>query len=187
MTPFGSLWLPILLAAVAVFIVSAIVHMVLQFWHRNDYRHLPDEKGVLDALRPFNIPPGDYMAPQCDSMAEMKTPEFQAKWKAGPNFIVTFLPRRDMSMGPQLTQWFVYLLVLSAVIALLASHVLAPGAAYRRVFHVVALAAFLGYAAALWPQSIWFNRNWGTSVRSTIDGLLYALVTAGVFGWLWPR
>jgi hypothetical protein len=187
MTPFGSLWLPVLLSAVAVFIVSAIVHMALQFWHRNDFGKLASEDAILGALRPFNIPPGDYMAPQCDSMAEMKSPEFQAKWKAGPNFIVTFLPQRSMSMGPQLTQWFVYLLVLSAVVGLLASHVLAPGAAYLRVFHVIALAAFLGYAAALWPQSIWFSRNWGTTIRSTIDGLLYALVTAGVFGWLWPR
>jgi hypothetical protein len=71
MTPFGSLWLPILLSAVAVFIVSSIVHMALQFWHRNDYRKLPEEDAVLAALRPLNIPPGDYMAPQCDAIAEM--------------------------------------------------------------------------------------------------------------------
>ena len=106
MTPFGSLWLPILLSAVAVFIVSAIVHMALQFWHRNDFRKLPNEDAVLAALRPFDIPPGDYMAPQCDTMAEMKSPEFLAKWKAGPAFVATFFPRRDMSMGPQLTGWW---------------------------------------------------------------------------------
>lgn len=186
MTPFGSLWLPILLSAVAVFILSAIVHMALQFWHRNDFRKLPNEDAVLAALRPFDIPPGDYMAPQCDTMAEMKSPEFLAKWKAGPAFVATFFPRRDMSMGPQLTGWFIYNLVISAVVGLLASAVIEPGAGYHRVFHVVALAAFLAYAAALWPQSIWFHRNWGTTIRSTIDGLVYALVTAGMFGWLWP-
>lgn len=187
MTPFSSLWLPILLSAVAVFIVSAIVHMVLAFWHRNDFRGIPNEDAVLAALRPLDIPPGDYMAPHCDTMAEMKSPEFQAKWKAGPTFIATFLPRRDMSMGPQLVQWFIYTLVISAVVGFLAWHVFAPGTAYLPVFHVVALAAFLGYAGALWPQSIWYSRNWGTTIRSTIDGLIYGLVTAGVFGWLWPR
>lgn len=187
MTPLGSLWLPILLSAVAVFVVSAIIHMALQFWHRNDYRKLPNEDGVMAALRPFDIPPGDYMAPQCDSMAEMKSPEFMAKWKAGPVFIATFLPRRDMSMGPQLGMWFVYSLVISALAALLASRFLAPGATYHPVFHAVALASFLGYAGALWPQSIWYRRNWGTTIRGTIDGLIYALVTAGMFGWLWPR
>ncbi|HET7603616.1 MAG TPA: hypothetical protein VFK36_11410 [Gemmatimonadales bacterium] len=187
MTPFGSLWLPILLSAVAVFIVSSIVHMALQFWHRNDYRKLPNEDAVLAALRPFEIPPGDYMAPQCDSMAEMKSPEFLAKWQAGPAFMATFFPRRDLSMGPQLLGWFLYTLVINALAGLLACHVLAPGTAYLPVFHIVALAAFLGYAGALWPQSIWYHRNWGTTIRSTIDGLLYALVTAGVFGWLWPR
>jgi hypothetical protein len=186
MTPFGSLWLPILLSAVAVFILSAIVHMALQFWHRNDYRKLPDEDAVLAALRPFDIPPGDYLAPQCDSMAEMKSPEFLAKWKAGPAFVATFFPRRSMSMGPQLVGWFIYTLVISALAGLLAGAVLAPGVAYMQVFHVVALAAFLGYAGALWQQSIWFHRNWGATLRSTIDGLVYALVTAGMFGWLWP-
>lgn len=187
MTPFGSLWLPILLSAVAVFIVSSIVHMALQFWHRNDFRTVPNEDAVMAALRPFDIPPGDYVVPQCDSMADMKTPEFQAKWKAGPVFIATFLPRRDMSMGPQLAMWFVYSLVISALVGFLAWHVFAPGTTYLPIFHVVALAAFLGYAGALWPPSIWFRRSWGTTVRSTIDGLIYALVTAGVFGWLWPR
>jgi hypothetical protein len=89
-------------------------------------------------------------------------------------------------MGPQLVGWFIDPLVISALAGLLAGAVLAPGVAYMQVFHVVALAAFLGYAGALWQQSIWFHRNWGTTLRSTIDGLVYALVTAGMFGWLWP-
>ncbi|HET7109995.1 MAG TPA: hypothetical protein VFI41_03915, partial [Gemmatimonadales bacterium] len=65
MTPLGSLWLPILLSAVAVFIVSAVIHMALQFWHRNDFRTVPNEDAVMAALRPFDIPPGDYIVPQC--------------------------------------------------------------------------------------------------------------------------
>jgi len=25
------------------------------------------------------------------------------------------------------------------------------------------------------------------AIKETIDGLVYGLLTAGVFGWLWPR
>ncbi len=187
MTPIGSLWLPILLSAVAVFVVSSVIHMVLSFWHAGDHRRLPDEDGVMAALRPFDIPPGDYMVPQCDSMADMKTPEFQAKWKAGPTFMATFLPRKSLSMGPNLVGWFIFALVISLFSGLAACNVLDPGASYLRVFHLVAIVAFLGYAGALWPMSIWYSRNLGTTIRGTVDGLLYGLVTAGVFGWLWPR
>jgi hypothetical protein len=33
---------------------------------------------------------------------------------------------------------------------------------------------------------IWYNRSLRATVKATIDGLVYGLVTAGVFGWLWP-
>jgi hypothetical protein len=35
-------------------------------------------------------------------------------------------------------------------------------------------------------MSIWYHRSWGTTLRYTVDGLVYALLTAGIFGWLWP-
>ena len=58
MTPFTSLLLPIVLSAVAVFILTMVIHM--SPWHKRDYFRLPDEDGVMAALRPFNIPPNDY-------------------------------------------------------------------------------------------------------------------------------
>ena len=58
MIGLGALWLPILLSAVIVFIASSIIHMG-PFWHRGDYPKLPNEDGVLNALRPFAIPPGN--------------------------------------------------------------------------------------------------------------------------------
>jgi hypothetical protein len=36
-------------------------------------------------------------------------------------------------------------------------------------------------------MSIWYSRAWINTIKSTIDGLIYALLTAGTFGWLWPR
>jgi hypothetical protein len=55
------------------------------------------------------------------------------------------------------------------------------------VFRLVGTAAFMGYSLALLQHSIWYKRNWGTTLKSVFDGLLYGLLTAGVFGWLWPR
>ena len=42
MTPFLSLLLPIVLASVAVFIVSMIIHMVMP-WHKSDYGNVPND------------------------------------------------------------------------------------------------------------------------------------------------
>jgi hypothetical protein len=68
-----------------------------------------------------------------------------------------------------------------------ASRGLPSGAPYLRVFQLVGASAFMAYAAAIWPPSIWYSCSWNTTFKSTVDGLVYALVTAGTFGWLWPR
>lgn len=41
-------------------------------------------------------------------------------------------------------------------------------------------------ALALLQNSIWYKRKWSSTLKSMADGLVYALVTAGTFGWLWP-
>ena len=62
-----------------------------------------------------------------------------------------------------------------------------PGAPYLRVFQLVGVTAFMGYALALWQLSIWYRRDWMTTIKSNVDGLIYGLLTAGTFGWLWPH
>ena len=84
-------------------------------YHNKDFRGVPDEDGVMDALRGFDIPAGDYS-----------------------------------------------------------------------VFRLASTTAFIGYALAHAQRSIWFSQNWGTTARNMFDGLVYALLTGGVFGWLWP-
>ena len=71
MTGLTALWLPIVLSAVFVFVLSSIIHMVLP-WHKNDYPKLPNEDAFRAAVGPMNIPPGEYMVPRCDNMADMK-------------------------------------------------------------------------------------------------------------------
>ena len=41
-----DLWLPVLLSAVLVFVVSSILHMVLQY-HKSDYAKLPGDRRLL--------------------------------------------------------------------------------------------------------------------------------------------
>jgi len=186
MTSLSALWLPILLSAVFVFVASSVVHMVLP-WHKGDYRQVPEEKRLMDALRPLGVPPGDYMVPRPANMKDMRTPEFAERVKAGPVMVVTVMPNGKMSIGTSLAYWFVYSIVVGFFAAYVAAAALPPGTAYPRVFQLVGTTAFVGYALALWQMSIWYRRSWGTTIRSTIDGLAYALLTAGVFGWLWPR
>lgn len=181
----SALWLPVLLSAVLVFLVSSLIHMVLP-WHKNDYPRLAKEDAVLDALRPLQIPPGDYFVPRPASRQDMRSPAFLEKFARGPVVLFTVLPGVHR-MGRQLAQWFVFILVIVALVALMAASVLRVGAGVHAVFHLTTLAAWLGFAAALWPLSIWYGRGWNITLKATLDGLIYALITAGVFAWLWPR
>ena len=186
MTGLSGLWLPILVSAVIVFVASSIIHMVLT-WHKSDYPRVPDEDRLREAMRPLAIPPGDYMVPRCASTQEMRTPEFAEKLNQGPVMVLTVLPNGPFSMGRNLALWFVYCIVVGIFAAYVASRALPPGAHYLRVFQLVGAGAFGGYVLALWQMSIWYRRAWSTTIKSTIDGLIYALLTAGVFGWLWPH
>ncbi len=187
MVGITALWLPILLAAVFVFVASSIIHMFLPY-HKNDFKGLPDEDGVRDALRPFDLAAGDYYFPHHHGdMEAMKSAEYQAKAAEGPTAFMTVLPKgQPFHMGAQLTQWFIYSLIVSVFAAYISGRALAPGADYLQVFRFAGATAFFAYTAALWQRSIWFNQAWSTTLKSTIDGLVYAMLTAGAFGWLWP-
>ena len=186
MTGLTALWLPILLSAVFVFIVSSIIHMASP-WHKSDYPKMPNEDRVRDALRPLAIPPGDYMVPRAQDMNEMKSPEFAEKLKQGPVFVVTVMPNGMMSMTRNLTLWFLYSLVVSVFAAYVSGRALSQSSPYLAVFRFAGVTAFAAYSLALWQMSIWYRRSWNITVKATVDGLIYALVTAGTFGWLWPK
>ena len=185
MVPIMSLWLPILLSAVFVFIISSIIHMFLPY-HRTDWSKVPSEDGVMDALRPFNIPPGDYIVPHSGGGKDMKSPEFQEKVNKGPVAFMTVLPNGMPEMTKSLILWFIYAAVVSTFAAYIAGRALVPGAHYLMVFRFAGATAFIAYTVAGWQQSIWYHRPWSTSLKNTFDGLVYALFTAGTFGWLWP-
>jgi hypothetical protein len=184
MVPMLTLWAPILLSAVVVFIASSIIHTVLPY-HKSDYGAVPSEDAVMEALRKFNIPRGDYLVPRPGGREQMRSPEYQEKRKKGPVVLMTVMSG-EFAMGKRFAQWFVYLLVVSALAGCIAGTTLAPGASYKAVFHTVGLVAFASYGLALWQNSIWYERSWSTTLKSNFDALIYALLTAAIFGWLWP-
>ena len=185
MITIAALWMPILLSAVIVFIASSIIHMG-PFWHRSECPKVPNEDKVQDALRPFAIPPGDYMLPRAADMKAMKSPEFNEKMKRGPVMLLTVLPNGPFSINKSLAQWFIYVVIVGILTAYVTGHTLPPGTEYLVVFRFACTTAFIAYTAALWQMSIWYHRSWSTTLRATLDGLIYGLLTGGAFGWLWP-
>lgn len=185
MVSIAALWLPILLSAVFIFFASSILHMVLPH-HKGDFSELPDEDGVMEGLRAANIPPGDYVMPHAATGEAMRSEEYQEKTKKGPVAFMTVLPNGGFSMGPSLAQWFVYCVVVGICVAYITGRALEPGSHYLEVFRFAGAAAFFSYNLALWQMSIWYKRKWSTTLKFTFDSLVYASLTAGTFGWLWP-
>ena len=185
MTGMHALWLPILLSAVFVFIMSSIIHM-LSPWHKDDYPTIPHEDAVRAGLGPLAIPPGDYMVPRPPTRADMNSPEFLAKLKEGPVLIVTVLRNEMMNMGRNLGMWFVYLLVVGTFAAFITGRALPPGAPADRVRLFAGISAFLSYALGLWQMYIWYHRSVTNTIKATVDAVIYGAITAFTFAWLWP-
>lgn len=185
MVSLASLWLPILVAAVVVFIASGFMHMGLTY-HNSDFKKLPDQDKFRDTVRPLDLPPGDYMVPNCDTPKERGGEEFKEKLKSGPVMMMTVYPNEEFKMGSSLVQWFIYCFVVGIFAAYVAGHALPAGAHYLSVFRFVGSVSFAAYSLAVIPASIWYKVSWVTTFKNVFDGLVYALLTAGVFGWLWP-
>lgn len=185
MLSLTALWLPILLSAVVVFVASSILHMALKY-HNREYRRLPDEDGVLAALGTARPSPGFYMFPYASDPKECSTPAMAEKFKRGPVGTMNINPDGPPAMGPALALWFGFCLLVSVFVAYLASRTLAGGTPYLQVFRVAGCAGFMAYALAHLSDGIWKMKPWSMVLKHACDGLVYGLLTGGVFGWLWP-
>jgi len=179
------LWLPILLSAVLVFIVSAILHMVIQH-HRSDYKKLDKEDAVLKAMRDIGVKPGPYLFPCAPSFKEAGTPEMVEKYNAGPCGIMTIVPNGPPKMGKNLVQWFLLSVVISIFVGYLTWATVGRSDNYLAVFRITGTIAVLAYSIGHFHEYIWKWQRLGTTMKFVFDGVVYGLLTAGVFGWLWP-
>lgn len=182
----GSLWLPILVSAGLVWVASAVMWMVLPH-HRSDYLPLPDEGPVRDALGGQDLAPNQaYTVPGAASREDRDDPEFQRRMEEGPVAFVRMQEPGPPNMGKQLSLHLIYCLAVGAVVAYVAGRTLAPGTAYLDVFQITGTVAWVAYGWAFPVAAIWFGWSWSEVTRHLLDALVYGLLTAGAFGWLWP-
>ncbi|HTF88330.1 MAG TPA: hypothetical protein VK843_07965 [Planctomycetota bacterium] len=184
MVAWSDLILPILLSAALIFVASSLIHAVLKL-HNSEYHKLSNEEEVRAVIRKGSPAPAMYMVPHCHE--GKPTPETTKKFEEGPNFLMYVRPAGKVQMGGFLLKWFLYTLVVSTVAAYLARALLHPGDHYLAVFRVVGTATWLAYAWQGPSDSIWAGKPWNVTFRAMFDGLVYACLTAGAFGWLWPK
>jgi hypothetical protein len=172
-------------SAVAVFVGSSILHMVLQY-HKADYKKLADEDPLRDALRKAAPGPGLYFTPYCADHKQMKDPAMQEKFRQGPVAMITVAPSGNISMGRNLGLWFLFSVLVSFVAAYVARHTLHPGADGITVMRVTATVAFAAYGLGNVSDSIWKAAPWSNTFRSLVDALVYSIITGFIFKLLWP-
>ena len=181
-----GLWLPILVSSVLVFVASSLIWNVFgaHKWH---ILGMPDEAAAREALTKQALAPGMYAIPYSSSPAAMKDPAFQEKLAKGPVAVITVRKPGLPNMGSFLGCWFLYLLFVSYAVALACGQSLHRAAPPLVIFKLAGIVAFAGYSFAQIPNAIWWGRPWKSAFKEVADGLVYALMTAATFAWLWPR
>lgn len=180
-----QLWLPILVSSVVVFILSAIAWTVMPH-HKTDYGQLPNQDAVQQLMRENPPAPGQYSMPWAASMKALEDPAMKEKLAKGPRAFLTVVPNGSPAMGPMMARSFLFYVVVSILVGYVTWHALGAGADYLAVFRIAGTTAAMAHTLASVPDSIWFGRPWGTYGKQVADGVVFALFTAGVFGWLWP-
>ncbi len=180
-----SLWLPIVLSAAAVWIISAVVWMALPH-HKNDFIGLPDEDRFIEFLRGSAIAPGNYVFPDFRGREAMKSEKAGRCLAEGPIGHLS-LWKPPLTMGGKMLGTFVVYLIVSALIGYLASITVPEVAPFSKVFQIVTTAGVLAYSFAMIPNSIWFGSYTRTIIAHVVDGLAYGAVTGLIFASLWPH
>jgi len=178
-----QVWLPILGSAIGVFVASSIVHMVLK-WHNSDYKKLANEDEARAVLR--SAAPGMYFVPHCADMKEMQKPENIQKFVDGPVAMITIRPSGKPSMGKPLLHWFLLNLFVSVIAGYVATKMVVPGASFLAACRPIATITFMSYAAGSISSGIWAGRSWPSVTKELLDAVIYAVVAACIFAWLWP-
>jgi hypothetical protein len=178
-----QLWLPIIVSAVLVFIASSLAWMVLPH-HKKDIQKLPDEAALTSKIRELDVPPGQYMWPNCADHVEMKSDEYKARFNEGPwgSMIISGKP----NFGQNLLLCFLFYVVVGVFVAYISVNAREAGAAYLSVYQIAGASAFMAYALGGIPQAIFFSHPKRSIVANTADAFVYAMLTAGAFAGFWP-
>lgn len=178
--------LPLVVAAVLVFVASSLIHMVIK-WHNSEYLRLGNEDEVRDAIRKASPAPGQYVIPYCAGMKDAGSPEMQRKFSEGPVGMLVLRPNGMPKIGVNLSQWFALNLLVAAIAAHIAATTLGAGADAHRVFHTTALITFIAYAGGSITDAVWKGYPWKAVVKDLLDALIFGAVSGAAFAWLWPH
>lgn len=184
MTTIADLWLPILITCFVVFFASSIMWMLLPH-HKKDILFLKDKEApFFETLNALNLTPGLYMYPGCDG-ADYKTDEGKAKWNAGPWGTLNVYPARP-NFGMNLAKTFIAYSIITIMVAYITGINLAPGAEYMEVFRVAGTTAILGHCMGSIVGDTFLGKPKRFMITCFIDGLVYAMITAGILASMWP-
>jgi hypothetical protein len=180
----AQLWLPIVVSAVLVFVVSAATHMLIPA-RQAEWARLPAQDSIQAAVR--GAAPGLYMFPLPETVKERGTADSMARWAEGPSGWLTVVAPGPIKMGRNMALSLLMNLFVSAMAGYVAVHALGAAPPYRAVFRIVGSIGFLAYAVGPIYEAIWYWKPARSLAYSAVDALLYGLVMGGAFGWLWPR
>lgn len=173
-----DLWLPIVAAAGAVFVLSSIVWMALPY-HKGDFQKLPGEAEYSALLKRSPLAVGRYVIGWCAPGEKPANP-------SDPKALLLVQPA-GVGMGKAMLVWVLHLLLVSVLVGYLAHLAVPRGAEFLDVFRVASVAALLAYAGGALPRAIWEGVPWKLVPAALLDALIYAAGTGAIFGWLWPR
>ncbi len=159
--------------------------MLLKY-HNADYQQLSNEDDVAAAIRAGSPGKGIHALPYCIDMKEMASEAMQKKYSDGPVAFVTVFDRGMPNMPKLIGQQILFFLFGCTLIAYCATLALTAGTPYMEVFRLVGAIGFLTFGWGQIPFGIWYGHLWATVARFLLDALIYGLIVAGVFAWLWP-
>ena len=186
MVSFAQVLIPIFAAALAVFVASSVIHMVLK-WHKSEYRKIPNEDEVRAAVRAGSLGPGQYIIPYCSDPKEFQQEPMKTKLAEGPVGTMTLRAPGLPGMGSMLGSWFALNVAVAAIAGYLACSTLPAGTSFLAVCRLVGGVTFVAYAVGTVSNAIWWGKPWSAAIKELGDAFIYGLVSALAFAWLWPR
>lgn len=182
------LWLPILLSAGVIWVMSIIFGMALPH-HKQDWIGLGDEDGFMEDLRRRGIKPGNYLFPDFRSSEQLRSEKVERALKEGPVGHLSVW-KTPVTMGDKMVGTLVVHLVVCILIAYLTRIALpaaSPPPPFAKVFQIAGTAGVLAYSFSFIPNALWFGAYKRTIVASIFDGVLYGVVIGAIFAWRWPQ
>lgn len=176
-----SLWMPIVGSGFATHFASTLAWTVLPH-HKPEIKSLGDkEEQFTDWIACKEIEPGQYVFPYCEDMKQTETELF--KQKQGKCSGELRVWARPVNMLAAMVKTLGFFLFAAFMIGYVCAYTLTPYTDKGDVFRIVLVLGIMTHCFAIFPRVFWFPRSYATSL---VDGVVYALLTAGIFYALWP-